>query len=309
MSKYSGEICTVCSKKFDQEDDIVVCPQCGTPYHRSCYQEAGRCINEKLHESHQSWKPQCNDNEEVKDEKICPRCSKQNAHDASECSGCGARLDDANIKPGLNDADFIKIDLSDQYFGMNPDEKMDDEGTVTLGEVGDYVKNNKLYYLSVFKRIRSSGIKISFNIFAFFFPNYYCASRKMYLWSGILTLLSLVFSTPEFIDALAGFGSVTAGFAGDINTKGLFAGILYSCNIITRILFGLFANNIYYRHTINKLKKFRAASKDSAQYRFRVRSEGGTSIVSVIIIMLIEATLVLIAFAAVTAAAYFKAYF
>lgn len=35
--KYTGIPCAACGKKFTAEDDVVVCPECGTPYHRACY--------------------------------------------------------------------------------------------------------------------------------------------------------------------------------------------------------------------------------------------------------------------------------
>ncbi len=38
---YTGKKCPICSEKFKADDDIVVCPKCGAPYHRSCY-EKGR---------------------------------------------------------------------------------------------------------------------------------------------------------------------------------------------------------------------------------------------------------------------------
>lgn len=34
---YRGQHCPICGKEFCDGDDIVVCPECGTPYHRECY--------------------------------------------------------------------------------------------------------------------------------------------------------------------------------------------------------------------------------------------------------------------------------
>ena len=74
MGIHTGEKCIVCGQVFTDADDVVVCPECGTPYHRACWQKNGACINLPLHESGKSWestKPK----EEVKNS-----CSKpQNA--------------------------------------------------------------------------------------------------------------------------------------------------------------------------------------------------------------------------------------
>ncbi|MBQ3919840.1 MAG: hypothetical protein II695_09210, partial [Oscillospiraceae bacterium] len=31
---YTGHKCMVCGKVFTDDDDVVVCVECGTPYHR-----------------------------------------------------------------------------------------------------------------------------------------------------------------------------------------------------------------------------------------------------------------------------------
>ena len=47
--KLSGIPCVACGKKFTPEDDIVVCPECGAPYHRACYKELGHCVHADRH--------------------------------------------------------------------------------------------------------------------------------------------------------------------------------------------------------------------------------------------------------------------
>lgn len=31
--------CPVCDKQFKKGDDVVVCPECGAPHHRECYEK------------------------------------------------------------------------------------------------------------------------------------------------------------------------------------------------------------------------------------------------------------------------------
>ena len=58
MNDYVGCVCSVCNKPFAAGDDIVVCPECGTPYHRACYQAAGGCVHEVQHAEGYAWQPQ-----------------------------------------------------------------------------------------------------------------------------------------------------------------------------------------------------------------------------------------------------------
>ena len=41
--------CPVCNIQFDDDADVVVCPECGTPHHRECYIQNGKCINADKH--------------------------------------------------------------------------------------------------------------------------------------------------------------------------------------------------------------------------------------------------------------------
>ena len=48
MPKYYGCPCEGCGKPLTLQDDIVVCPDCGAPYHRTCYEKMGLCIHLSL---------------------------------------------------------------------------------------------------------------------------------------------------------------------------------------------------------------------------------------------------------------------
>ena len=55
--KYTNEICQGCGRKFTDEDDIVTCPECGTPQHRECWLKEHKCVNEHLHGEDFEWRP------------------------------------------------------------------------------------------------------------------------------------------------------------------------------------------------------------------------------------------------------------
>lgn len=121
MPKYIGQSCTSCQEKFTEQDDIVVCPDCGSPYHRECYKKEGKCINTELHASGESWKPKAiipeipksEDNssehigvsdadipredtvgsyQEEYSKNVCPVCGNENDRDDLFCAKCGSRL-------------------------------------------------------------------------------------------------------------------------------------------------------------------------------------------------------------------------
>lgn len=90
--KYTDEICQGCGEKFCDKDDIVVCPECGTPQHRACYNKENKCVNEHLHSENYEWKPRHSapsQAEKSRPRQTCPFCGHENAPDAKACENCG----------------------------------------------------------------------------------------------------------------------------------------------------------------------------------------------------------------------------
>ena len=83
MNKYTGNTCPVCHKKFTADDDIVVCPDCGTPYHRACWPKEG-CVHAAQHGSFE-WLP---DDAPAPEEPICPNCGAWHVYH-TVCGACG----------------------------------------------------------------------------------------------------------------------------------------------------------------------------------------------------------------------------
>ena len=57
MFNFKGCNCVACRQPLKPEDDIVVCPDCGAPYHRACYEKLGRCQFEAQHGPDFEWQP------------------------------------------------------------------------------------------------------------------------------------------------------------------------------------------------------------------------------------------------------------
>lgn len=99
MNKYVGVDCPVCGKKFASEDDVVVCPVCGAPHHRSCYKENGGCALESRHAQGQEWQaPQPEAAQSPQGEHqaprtvTCPSCGAANPPEGIFCQVCGTRI-------------------------------------------------------------------------------------------------------------------------------------------------------------------------------------------------------------------------
>lgn len=218
-----GISCPVCSEKFREEDDVVVCPKCGAPYHRECYKKNNKCIFSDLHKSGKSWYEA---EEEKKAEEEgraicrCPHCNAVNPENAIVCKMCGKFISGSvedkdgagndgapesvtgtvkdsvpgsgadgqkNVPPFQNGGVPFSVFL-DPMGGVPKDE--DFEG-VTGAEISKYVKNNTSYYLPTFYRMKTQE-KGRFSFCAFLFTGAWYLYRKMYLKGALICLLYFI---------------------------------------------------------------------------------------------------------------------
>lgn len=208
---FSGIECPVCQKKFQQDDDVVVCPKCGAPYHRECYKEKGKCIYPTLHKNKQTWREVFHPNEEEIFEEQepanqsvetvqCPLCGTENPKGTMICQNCGSFIptkikfgddDDENenfIPPGIASPFSVFID---PMGGVVADKEFDDG--VKGGELAKYVQVNTPYYLRIFAKIKETG-KSRFNFSAFFIGGGWYLYRKQYLKGTIISIVMFLIS-------------------------------------------------------------------------------------------------------------------
>ena len=221
---YTGIKCPVCEKTFTKQDDVVVCPECGAPYHRECYQKEGHCIFEEKHQKGESWQPpqERKENASTEEEtRRCPRCGKENSRYSLFCDHCGMSLsDDPPVGPQNNYGQFRDAPprqgpgvprqgtspnqaptgfpqgsffgggpfVLDPMGGVNPSEPIDD---VPAGEVAKLVQNNTTYYLPVFMNYKRNH-RNRFNFCAFFCTGGWFLYRKQYKWGTILTAIMIL---------------------------------------------------------------------------------------------------------------------
>lgn len=291
---YTGEKCVLCGGSFAEDDDIVVCPECGSPHHRKCYQKLGVCANSAIHASGEKWQ-RANFHEEKpekpQEEKICPVCSYPNDPAAENCTRCGAALDkedgSARQENMHGGAGFGPMR---PYLGFDPEEDM---GGATLREVFHFVGSNTIYYIPIFKRMKDFGTKLSFNIFCLFFPPLYFANRRMWGWAIIAAFVTIILNIPTFILSIPNSFGETAEFERIIDLISAHKSLLNELNtyadiisMVVSVLFGLFSNYLYYMFTLKSLRRLRAGGKGQVNAETALMA-GGIRPLNIVLIILI----------------------
>jgi hypothetical protein len=335
---YTGCECKSCGKKFTSEDDIVVCPECGTPYHRDCWKKEGKCINSELHESHKSWKEA---NETEAEAPLCKKCGNRLAEEQLFCDKCGAPTDyffsrgsertaenaernaaygNDGSDPTANNFDPFMINYADPLCGFNPDEKYDD--TVTVRDMGDFVGSNTRYYLPKFRNMKNMNMKLSINFPAMFFPELYFAYRKMPLAAALVLIFRTIVDLPAaaiglqsalseemYRNTLVAMYPYISDFVDKLLSLNLTSGPFLTLYNITNILqfmmfffFAGFSNYLYYRHAVKKcgdVKLFTEAAGGNLSYNLKL--SGGVSAGLLILFIVLEIVMQFVSYAAVIA--------
>lgn len=295
MPIYIGQPCTYCREILTEKDDIVVCPECGSPYHRDCYRIEGKCINTDLHEKHESWQPEAPSGKRAENEQktvICKNCGAENNSDAPFCKSCGAPVNLEKAAGGTYDRQYQGQSSAEQggyppLFGfvtINKDEDIDGN---TAGEYSDYVKTQSFYFVPKFMRF-AKGSRLSFNFSAFLFSHIYFFYRKMIPEGIALLLIQSVLSLPSALYMLKEYNVMSAIPIMDktwfINMTNIFSILSYLLSIAA----GVFANYLYYRKAKNSLNKIKSDITEQKSQKEAIAASGGTSLHYVLTAVLIS---------------------
>lgn len=310
MADYSNCKCIACKTEFEPDDDIVVCPECGTPYHRDCWNEYGHCINTELHESGGSWKKPEVFLSREEDRVTCPHCGKSNPKESKFCISCGKSINE-DEGYGFNNSDESGREkgagrlfsvISGDYENADPNEDM---GGATLEEVKNFVGKNLSYFIMRFRFFRDTKSKFAPNFVCMLFPQFWFAYRKMWLVSLLIVLATFLLSIPNSLITLANqtdymlasiqpqLGMMGEGAAELIRSRMLsleqfvndnmailnsFDTVFNFISIALDIVFFMFGNYMYYKHCIKKIGIIRESDKSLMDVQSRLRIAGGTSI-------------------------------
>ncbi|MBO5066162.1 MAG: hypothetical protein J6D06_08630 [Clostridia bacterium] len=159
---FKNYFCPVCNNKFTESDDVVVCPECGTPHHRDCYFSNGGCFNSNKHNSDENISETYTDTE-AKNKKLLPEITVEFNNN--------------------------KENERKEFFGNSAD--FAPSQTPLIGGKHGYlfeiaVGKNQRYYIPRFMLMDKFKKGLNWNFFAFLCPLAWSLYRKMYKLSVIV---------------------------------------------------------------------------------------------------------------------------
>ena len=300
MGQYKGCQCGICHKIFTEEDDIVTCPDCGTPYHRSCWQSVGHCSNTALHAVGGSWQAAERERRERMGGLTCQKCGTVNLPGEEYCSACGTHLR-GQAEQDENGRMVLSFRPGDPLCGMPADEEFEGE---RLEDISTFVRTNTLYYIPLFKRFKETGRRLSFNLPCVLFPYFYFANRKMWPMALLTGALNLLCGLPvillrllytltdtaftetltqyygaesvQMFDGMTAFLQAHEELLNDLNIP------MYFAFLALRIGLCMFGNYLYYQFVIKRVRRIRETAPTPAIRHALLEAEGGTNVWNIV---------------------------
>ena len=263
--KYTNYKCPVCNNQFTEDDDVVVCPECGTPHHRECYIQNGNCANADKHGT----------NEPIEVEFV----------DVEENNDTSSQTETAE-KETENPQQIVQ-ELIEEMKGGNGDYMLNGKH-VSFYEAA--IGKNQKYYIPHFMIMDKTKKAVSWNIAGFFVPLAWCLYRKMYKFAAIILALYVlmigtigftIMSNEEFINSINECAQEDPNFYENIllyNTKNSNVSLTekqmklnkltneykppvpvqimtYLITYGIRIIMGIYATNLYYKKITKNIEK------------------------------------------------------
>ena len=297
MTRYTGNHCPVCEQTFTDADDIVVCPDCGTPYHRACWQKVGACMHRSEHAAGFEWQPEAGpEAEKAAHEATCPNCGTHNTLGAVRCSHCGCPLPKDAPAGDAKPDDTTPIYARDTENAPKQEPRIDAYGATADGgiyrrELGPedtidgikakdwaaFVGRSPMFYLMQFFRMSMTKQKVAVSLSAFLFGPAYLFYRKMWREGLLMTLLTILLRVPYFLLLISTFnpslfGNLPLGWLPTVSD------ICVIASWAVNVVMGLFAISWYRRESKKSIDKIYADYPEGEARTDALVQHGGTNL-------------------------------
>ncbi len=183
--KFENQICPVCEKVFAENEEIVVCPECGTPHHRECYFSLGECKNKSLHSEGFSYKSPKKETEQLD---VIIEDDVKKTSEVIDIVNVEYKDDDSKNNEELRGA--IE-ELFKNINGKTTDQVLINKTPSSFYEAA--VGENQNYYMPRFLILEGTNKKTLINFFAFLFPLGWSVYRKMYKLALLVFCIYIAF--------------------------------------------------------------------------------------------------------------------
>lgn len=291
MPKYYGCPCEGCGKPLTLRDDIVVCPDCGAPYHRDCYKKLGRCIHSAAHAAGYEWKFPYQESELC----TCPACGERTLRSEEHCRCCGAVLPpegaeepaDRSEDPGEGSFDYSSFYRQFQETGTPSADPMKQAYEAAFGKEeamdgipcadwASYIGPASPAYMNTYCRMQLAHSKVSMSFSALLFGPFYFFYRKAWKPAFAFLAAELLLFVPTLLQMMQITGSSLSLGLSD-STYVVLGRVVSLASFALMLVRGMFAKWFYRKSAAEHIRRIRAEFPDDAQRSVVLSAQGGVS--------------------------------
>lgn len=291
MPKYYGCPCEGCGKPLTLRDDIVVCPDCGAPYHRDCYEKLGRCIHSAAHAAGYEWKFPYQESELC----TCPACGERTLRSEEHCRCCGAVLPpegaeepaDRSEDPGEGSFDYSSFYRQFQETGTPSADPMKQAYEAAFGKEeamdgipcadwASYIGPASPSYMNTYCRMQLAHSKVSMSFSALLFGPFYFFYRKAWKPAFAFLAAELLLFVPTLLQMMQITGSSLSLGLSD-STYVVLGRVVSLASFALMLVRGMFAKWFYRKSAAEHIRRIRAEFPDDAQRSVVLSAQGGVS--------------------------------
>ena len=297
MPKYYGCPCEGCGKPLTLQEDIVVCPDCGAPYHRTCYEKLGHCVHSAAHAAGYEWKFPYQDTEL----RTCPSCGERTLRSENVCRCCGKPLppetaEQPNDRASASAAQDGSFDYGEMYrdemyrrFNEKVADPVHRNVRAAFGQEElidgapyqdwvDFIGSAAPVYLNDYSQMQLRHSKISLSFSALLFGPFYFFYRKAWKPAFGFLAAELVLFIPTLIGMMQTTGSPLAAGISSTGALVILSQIMSALSFILMLVRGLYGKWFYRKSAAARIQRIRAEFPDPEQRRAVLCAQGGVSL-------------------------------
>lgn len=256
MFRYKYSECPVCKETFTEDDDIVVCPECGTPHHRECYRENGKCGNVEFHSPDFTYKDKQAEilerlqaDENIKISRL-PETEIDKITESDDYADAAAKIDGEGK------------DIEMMFFPKEEDKDKPVFDGVCSREIEWYMGKRQAYFMYLFAKMNYTKKKVSLNIFAALLVPYYQFFRRSDISGIIFGVIGFLLEMPTTLISMVNLGFFNLTQTQTELLQQVSVPVMYAY-VAFRIITALFWNYFYMQGVISGIKSVRKKCGDS----------------------------------------------
>lgn len=315
---YINAVCDGCGKPFNETDNIVVCPVCGTPQHRECWDKNNCCVNQSRHSEGFDWAASKAD---LKKEKADSPAQGKDPGNIQQEKRDSLSSDDKTDKKDIPIAKTLfgppltENQLEETFLHNVKIPSTDSIDNISVSDAAMYLQTSAGRYINRFSKAEKNNRKLTWNWAGFFFGPCWLFFRKLFKQAFVFMLVVIMASLVLYPTMTSCYDTIKEVYAAEFKkidnkqtvtpdemmatlSKGdnyakimhvfkIFAATFLGLGLLPNIFCALFGDYFIKKKMKKDITEIRQGSKEEPLVKISIIRKGGVSTFACLIYILV----------------------